>query len=469
MERILSESVAQTLIKSAKRLTYLEAQALIDGDLREARKHAKTEPKYTDQLIKTLRQMDGLAKQIRARRRKQGMIHLDLPEVNLIFDDAGHVIDAEPEDTSFTHTLIEMFMVEANEVLARLFRDMDVPLLQGRVHPEPPPGDVQDLRQTAKVAGYSIPKSPTRQELQALLDATAGSSAPRGRPLRGASHAHQGRVFPRASSATSALASEAYAHFTSPIRRYPDLTVHRALAAYLSKTDNGRKPPKSEKDRKRLGRTLMEMGLGAAGVLDQDELVEIGSNSSRTENRAEEAERSLRQFLVLQLMSTHLGESFPALVTGVTGAGVFVQIEKYLAEGMIKDHRPSRRRGAGSVDQRSGKCSSTKGVAVPSASATGSRSPSPISTSLQAHGCGYRRSARSREQGKLQGRPGNPAASSGGRWSRCKRREAQEVQGPAGQHGIRRVLPPQPAQSPAPSCRSMQSKAPRQEQAGTRG
>jgi ribonuclease R len=353
--RMISERVAQTLIKSAKRLTYLEAQALIDGDLREARKHAKTDPKYTDQLIKTLRHMDTLAKAIRQRRKKQGMIHLELPEVNLIFDDAGHVVDAEPEDNAFTHTLIEMFMVEANEVLARLFRDMDVPLLR-RVHPEPPPGDVQDLRQTAKVAGFNIPKSPTRQELQALLDSTAGTPAAR------AVHFAVLRTLTKAEYSPAlighfALASEAYAHFTSPIRRYADLTVHRALAAYLSKTENGNKTPKNEKDRKRLGRTLLDMGPGK-GVLDQDELVEIGRNVTSTEKRAEGAEQSLRQFLVLQLLTNHLGESFPGIVTGVTNAGVFIQIEKYLADGMIKTVDLPTGGGPGGgrwfVDQRSG-------------------------------------------------------------------------------------------------------------------
>jgi ribonuclease R len=352
--KLISEKVGQTIIKSAKRLTYLEAQALIDGDLREARKHAKTEPKYTDELVKTLRQMDTLAKAIRQRRRKAGMIHLDLPEVNLVFDDAGHVIDAEPEDQSFTHTLIEMFMVEANEVLARLFRDMDVPLLR-RVHPEPPPGDVQDLRQMAKVAGYSIPKNPTRQELQKLLDATAGTPAAR------AVHFAVLRTLTKAEYSPAlighfALASDAYAHFTSPIRRYADLTVHRALAAYLERTENGLKQPRAEKDRKRLGRTLMERG-AKAGVLDQDELVEIGKHCTDMEKRAEGAEQSLRGFLVLQLLQSHLGETFPGIVTGVTGAGVFIQIEKYLAEGMIKTmDLPTGGGGGGRwmVDQRTG-------------------------------------------------------------------------------------------------------------------
>src|SRR5262249_4653251 len=118
---VKGEAVAATVIKSRKRLTYLEAQALIDGDLREAVKHAKTEPKYTDELIAQLREMDKCSKAIRERRRRQGMIHLELPDVVLIFDDLGHVVDAEKEDDAYTHTLIEMFMVEANEVLARLF------------------------------------------------------------------------------------------------------------------------------------------------------------------------------------------------------------------------------------------------------------------------------------------------------------------------------------------------------------
>lgn len=352
---VMSERVGATIIKSAKRMTYLEAQALIDGDLKEARKHAKTEPKYSEKLIKALRDFDSCSKAIRARRKKQGMIHLDLPEVNLVFDDAGHVVDAQPEDNAYTHTLIEMFMVEANEVLARLFAGLEVPLLR-RVHPEPTPGDVGDLRKMAKVAGYSIPKNPTRQELQALLDATAGTPAAR------AVHFAVLRTLTKAEYSPAlighfALASEAYAHFTSPIRRYPDLTVHRALAAYLDQTENGAKGPRREADRHRLGDVLKDLG-PERGVLDQDELVEIGRHCSNTEVNAESAEQTLRQFLVLQLLVNHLGEQFGAVVTGVTGAGVFVQLDKFLAEGMIKSQDlpvpGGQTHGRWVMDQRTG-------------------------------------------------------------------------------------------------------------------
>ncbi len=353
--RIVTEHVGATAIRSAKRLTYLEAQALIDGDIREARRHSRTEPKYTDELIRTLREMDKLARAIRERRRKAGMIHLELPEAVLVFDDAGHVIDAVPEDNAFTHKIIEMFMVEANEVLARLFDGLGVPLLR-RVHPEPTPGDVSELRQTARVAGFTIPKSPTRQELQALLDATAGTPSAR------AVHFAVLRTLTKAEYSPAdighfALASQAYAHFTSPIRRYPDLTVHRALSEYLRQTDNGHDRPRNDKSRRKLGQALMELG-PARGIMSEEDLVEIGRHCTQTEENAEKAEQSLRQFLVLQLLTSHLGEAFQGVVTGVSNAGVFVQLEKYLAEGMIKtaDLPTGNTFGGGrwTIDQRSG-------------------------------------------------------------------------------------------------------------------
>ncbi|CAG1010480.1 Ribonuclease R [Phycisphaerales bacterium] len=327
---IRGEGVAQTLIKSAKRLTYLEAQALIDGNPDEARKHAKTKPEYSDQLIDTLREMNRCAKAIQARRDRAGMIVLDLPECVLIYDDNGHVVDAEREDDAFTHKLIEMFMVEANEVLARLFENVNVPLLR-RIHPDPVPGDVEGMRKVAMVAGFKIPKNPTRQELQGLLKATHGTPAAR------AVHLAVLRTLSKAEYSPAlighfALASEAYAHFTSPIRRYADLTVHRALAEYLERTENGRKRPRGEKEQKELGHELRD----SRNCLGEEELAEIGRHATQREMNAEAAENELRSFLVLQLLSKHIGESYKGVVTGVNPRGVFVQLDKYLADGFIK-------------------------------------------------------------------------------------------------------------------------------------
>lgn len=327
---IRGEGVAQTLIKSSKRLTYLEAQALIDGNPDEARKHAKTPPTYTDQLIETLREMNRCAKAIQSRRDRRGMIVLDLPECVLIYDENGHVVDAEREDDAFTHKLIEMFMVEANEVLARTFEDLSVPLLR-RIHPDPVPGDVEGMRKAAMVAGFKVPKNPTREELQGLLKATHGTPAAR------AVHMAVLRTLSKAEYSPSlighfALASDAYAHFTSPIRRYADLTVHRALAEYLARTENGRKRPRSDQAKRDLGRDLRD----AKNCPGEDDLAEIGRHITQREVNAESAERELRNFLVLQLLSKHIGDAYKGVVTNVTPRGIFVQLDKYLADGFIK-------------------------------------------------------------------------------------------------------------------------------------
>ena len=333
--KIRSEGVQQTLIKSRKRTTYLEAQALIDGDLEEAKLHAKTEPEYSDELIAVMREMNACARAIEGRRHRQGMISLDLPDVNLIFDEDGKVVDAEQEDDAYTHKLIEMFMVEANEVVARLFEKLGVPVIR-RIHPDPVPGDVDHLQKAANVAGYKIPKAPTREEMQGLLDAT------RGKPAAKAVHMAVLRTLTKAEYSPAqighfALASGAYAHFTSPIRRYADLTVHRAIAQFLRFTNNGLDRPGSLEDDDKgwamLGKKIAEQ----KDCPPESVLVDIGHAITQTEQNAESAERELRQFLVLQLLAEkHIGDTMPGVVTGVTNRGIFVQIDKYLADGMIK-------------------------------------------------------------------------------------------------------------------------------------
>lgn len=323
--------VANSVIRSAKRLTYLEAQALIDGRTAEAAKHARSETEPTDELIHALRLCDRLAKIIERRRRSQGMITLALPEVELVFDDAGHVIDARPEDDAYTHRLIEMFMVEANEAVTRIFADLQVPLLR-RIHPEPGFADLEELRQFARTAGMKVPEEPSRHDLQALLEAT------RDREDARAIHFAVLRTLSKASYSPAlighyALASEHYAHFTSPIRRYPDLTVHRALDVYLDLTENGARVPGGRKRR-----SLVQAMHDDPRIHDDVKLAEIGRHCSETEVRAEDAERDLRSFLVLQLLrEKHMADEFDAIVTGVLGSSaVFVSLEKFLIDGVVR-------------------------------------------------------------------------------------------------------------------------------------
>ncbi len=351
--KVQGRAYASTVIHSAKRMTYLEAQGIIDGDLEEARKHARTETEYTDEIIQAVKNLDRLSRAIHRRRRNQGMIHLDLPDVELIYDEDGRVIDAEPEDDAWTHTVIEMFMVEANEAVATLFERLGVPALR-RTHPDPETGSYEQLAKFLKAAGYSISKEPTRRELQTLLDST------KGRPEAPAVHFAVLRTLTKANYSPAlighfALASEAYSHFTSPIRRYPDLTVHRALAEFLRRTDNGSNVPKGHEGLKKLGDQMLKDG----AVPPEERLSEIASVCNRTEEQATNAERELRAFLVMQLLSEKIGEVFNGVCTGVTKTGVFVRIDKYLVEGLIKaEDLPTGQEGKGAgrwaMDDRTG-------------------------------------------------------------------------------------------------------------------
>ena len=355
---VLSQRFERTVIRSAKRLTYLEAQALIDDDIKEARKQTKSEPRYSSQLIQTLKLMDELAKVIRKRRFKQGMIVLALPDVELVYDDFGHVIDAEPEDDAFTHKVIEMFMVEANEASARLFDSLNVPMVR-RIHPDPPAHDMSDLRSFARVAGYNIPANPTRKELQTLLNSVQG------KPAQQAVHFAVLRTLSQAEYSPLlighfALASEHYTHFTSPIRRYPDLIVHRGLDAYL---DAVAKLKSGGRDKPKIGRAVQD----DPRVPNEDRLQEMCRHCSGTERNSEAAERDLRTYLVLALLAEHLGDDYEGTVTGVTGNGIYVQLDRYLVDGFISVSDISRsfgnvsdrfaynRNTGGLVAQRSGK------------------------------------------------------------------------------------------------------------------
>jgi ribonuclease R len=267
--------------------------------------------------------MNVLARRLQKRRHAQGQIVLDLPEVDLVLDEEGKVVDAVEEDESFTHTLIEMFMVEANEAVARLLDSVDVPYLR-RVHPEPELKDAERLRQFVHVAGIRIPKLLDRKAIQSLLNHV------RGKPEAHAINLAVLKSLTRAEYSPEpvghyALASEAYCHFTSPIRRYADLTIHRLLAQYLEARDaaggaGGRKRKKVHLE----------------GAPTHDELVEIGRHISFTERRADDAERELRQVKLLELLGQKLGEEYLGVVTGITNFGIFVQIQPYLIEGLIR-------------------------------------------------------------------------------------------------------------------------------------
>ena len=299
--RILSRRFANSVIRSTARLTYLQA----DAALRRRTKGIKPE------VVKLLGNMETLSRRIEARRRENGMLHLDLPEPELILDDAGRVVDAEPAENSYPHTIIEMFMVEANDAVAAMLDRSNIPLMR-RIHPEP---DVLSLRNMAKLLrtmGIAMPRSPDRRAMQDVLNHVKGtehSLAVNLVVLRSLERA----VYAPTNIGHYALASTHYCHFTSPIRRYADLLVHRLLQFYIEE----------------------RIDLAKQTAAAQD-LVETGRHITFTEERATDAERELTNVLILQMLSKRIGEEMAGVVTGLTGFGVFVQSEKFGIEGLIK-------------------------------------------------------------------------------------------------------------------------------------
>lgn len=312
---------ANTLINSKKRLRYREAQAIIDGEKMIWHPDgAKSLSEYPAEVVQLLHDMNALAKRMQKRRRADGQIVLDLPTVELKLDDEGKVIDAVPEDQSFTHTLIEMFMVEANEAVARLFDTLNAPFIR-RTHPGPEAADSERLRTFVQVAGHKMPKVLDHKSIQALLDSVKGKPEAFAINLAVLKSLSRAEYSPE-SIGHFALASDNYAHFTSPIRRYADLTIHRLLDAYFEQSGRSR----GEKKKK----------IKLEDVPTYEELVELGKHISFTERRSQDAERELRQVKVLTLLQGKVGEVFNGVVTGITNFGIFIQLNEYLIDGLIR-------------------------------------------------------------------------------------------------------------------------------------
>jgi ribonuclease R len=295
----LASEYHSAAIRSSKRLTYEQVDAFL-ADPQAWRR------KLGAKVHALLGQMHTLAMILRQRRLKQGALELNMPEVKVDLDAAGRVTGAHVTENTESHQIIEEFMLAANCAVALALSGKQLPFLR-RIHQSPSPLKIKALNDFVTELGIRVSNLQSRFELQKLLREVTGS------PQQHAVHFAVLRSLQRAfygpqEEGHYALAADCYCHFTSPIRRYPDLTVHRLLDDLLA----GRKP------KSQLG-----------------ELLGLGQHCSDREQRAEAAERDLTKLKLLAYLSQRIGEEMDAVVTGVESFGLFVQGVELPAEGLI--------------------------------------------------------------------------------------------------------------------------------------
>ena len=305
--RFVDRKIFKSVIKTKERMTYTNVHALLTEPTPELRE------KY-DYLMPEFERMLELYEILRVRREQRGSIDFDLPEAEVMLGESGDIQAIRPTERNVAHRIIEEFMLAANEVVARELVFANQPGIY-RVHQQPDPQKLQDLREILaefKLTLRGDVEDIRPAELQRVLKSVAGTPEERFltniilRSMKRAFYSDQ-------SSGHFALAIEHYCHFTSPIRRYPDLIVHRRLAELIA---NG--PLIGDR------RAKME----AMHPL-------YAAQSSERERRAEEASREVLEWKKVIFMRDKVGEAFTGIATGVLPFGLFIELDEIFVQGLV--------------------------------------------------------------------------------------------------------------------------------------
>lgn len=297
--KLRKRRIVRGVIRSDRRLAYEEAQDFLDG--------VPVNDSDSVAVLSALRDLSAVAAGVRKGREEAGAVDFAIPEAKVILDEEGEPIEIRARERLEAHRIIEDLMILANETVASLGLAEDLPLIY-RIHEDPDPDRIEKLRDLAGFFGYSLPVKEIRPaDLSRLLEQAKGTqheyliSSVTLRSMKRARYATE-------NVGHFGLASQAYAHFTSPIRRYPDLVVHRALVRWL-KGSPGRPP---------------------------EELKDVARHSSDMERRAQEAERESVEAKTIRYMQRHVGDEFEGTIGGVTSFGLFVVLDGVLAEGLVR-------------------------------------------------------------------------------------------------------------------------------------
>lgn len=293
---------SRSAIRVTQRFAYEEVLPLIQDD------SATTEPSVAPEVRQLLCDMHALAMLLRRRRFEKGALELDMPEVRLQLDAEGKVIGAEEAEHDESHQIIEEFMLAANIAVATKLNDLEMPFLR-RVHADPAEKKLKSLSEFVSILGFELDRYQSRLHLQALLSEVRGTPQERSINYAFLRSLKQAEYSPM-EMGHYALAEDHYCHFTSPIRRYPDLLIHRLMAATVCENDAYR---------------------GASG----EELIRLGRHCSSTERRAERAERELTKVKLLAYFEDRIGEQLHAVITGVERFGFFCRGAEIPAEGLV--------------------------------------------------------------------------------------------------------------------------------------
>jgi ribonuclease R len=302
---VIRYEIHDSVIHSRARMTYTAVNAILTDRDPEmmTRYHA---------FVPMFERMHELFEILHSRRRRRGSIDFDLPEAEIVLDEAGLVEAVIASARNVAHRLIEEFMLLANETVAAHLEKRGIPALF-RIHEEPDPAKVEVFEEFISTLGYALSRQADDLEpraFQRLVEKIRGT--PEEKPIAFLMlRTMQKARYDAVNQGHFGLAAEAYTHFTSPIRRYPDLVVHRVLrGSRLGMSDDRRQE-------------LIE------------DLPEIARHTSERERRAADAERELVQWKKVRFMADKVGDEFEGYITGVSAFGLYIELTEHFVEGMV--------------------------------------------------------------------------------------------------------------------------------------